>query len=77
MRRILKSNPASDNEHQVSVSSKEPANESPDRSLAGLGHSHAGLAHPDNHFSVAVMESGIVFHSICEFSPYLDTGSLT
>lgn len=69
MRRTLRSISAVDNEQQVSSPSKEPSNESPDRSLAGLGHSHAGLIHPDNHFSVAVMESGIVFHSIREFLP--------
>jgi zinc transporter 1/2/3 len=34
--------------------------------VADLGHSHAGLMHPDNRLSVAVMESGIVFHSICK-----------
>ncbi|PVH77314.1 Zip-domain-containing protein [Cadophora sp. DSE1049] len=36
----------------------------PDTSIAALGHAHSNNMHPDSHFSVAVMESGIVFHSI-------------
>ncbi|KAK0115635.1 hypothetical protein ONS95_000094 [Cadophora gregata] len=36
----------------------------PDTYIAALGHAHSNNMHPDSHFSVAVMESGIVFHSI-------------
>ncbi|KAH7403106.1 zinc/iron transporter [Cadophora sp. MPI-SDFR-AT-0126] len=36
----------------------------PDTSIAALGHAHSNNMHPDSHFSVAVMEAGIVFHSI-------------
>ncbi|KAH7336592.1 zinc/iron transporter [Rhexocercosporidium sp. MPI-PUGE-AT-0058] len=36
----------------------------PDTSIAALGHAHSNKIHPDSHFSVAIMESGIVFHSI-------------
>lgn len=39
-------------------------NAAPDSALAALGHGHSGELGPDSHFSVAVMESGIVFHSI-------------
>ncbi len=53
---------------QLSASSKEVAQAVPrpeDTSIAALGHAHSNGMHPDSHFSVAVMEAGIVFHSIC------------
>lgn len=43
----------------------------PDTSIAALGHAHSNNMHPDSHFSVAVMESGIVFHSIRMSLPQL------
>ncbi|CAL3972288.1 unnamed protein product [Diplocarpon coronariae] len=52
---------------QLSTSSKETVHAVPrpvDNSIAALGHSHGGGLDTETHFSVAVMESGIIFHSI-------------
>ncbi|KAK2625473.1 hypothetical protein QTJ16_004785 [Diplocarpon rosae] len=59
--------PATVDSEQLSTSSKEAAHVVPhpvDNSIAALGHSHGGGLDTETHFSVAVMESGIIFHSI-------------
>ncbi|KAL2063756.1 hypothetical protein VTL71DRAFT_5561 [Oculimacula yallundae] len=62
--------PAADAEQYSETSPKgsthanHPAPAAQDTSIAALGHAHSSGMHPDSHFSVAVMESGIVFHSI-------------
>ena len=61
---------AADSEHFSESSPKgsthaPTAPVAPDTTIAALGHAHSNNMHPDTHFSVAVMESGIVFHSIC------------
>lgn len=59
-----------DSEEQFSESQrgKTPTREisgiTPNTTLAALGHNHGANIGPDNHFNVAIMESGIVFHSI-------------
>ncbi|CZT52375.1 related to Fe2+/Zn2+ regulated transporter [Rhynchosporium secalis] len=62
--------PSSDAE-QVSTNSAKGSTDgahapaAQDTSIGALGHAHSsGDGHRDSHFSVAVMESGIVFHSI-------------
>ncbi|KAL5314525.1 hypothetical protein ACEPPN_017165 [Leptodophora sp. 'Broadleaf-Isolate-01'] len=59
--------PAVDSEQFSETSPKgstHSAPSPPDTSIAALGHAHSNAMHPESHFSVAVMESGIVFHSI-------------
>lgn len=58
-----------ENEQQSSDSLKastptKEITDAPNTTLAALGHNHGANIGPDNHFNVAVMESGIVFHSI-------------
>lgn len=60
---------AADSEHFSESSPKGSTHSpaapvAPDTTIAALGHAHSNNMHPDTHFSVAVMESGIVFHSI-------------
>lgn len=58
---------ASTDVEQHSDSGKETTHDTThpaDTTLAGLSHAHSSSIHPDTHFSVMVMEAGIVFHSI-------------
>lgn len=64
-----------DNEQQFSESLKastptrELSNTTPNTTLAALRHNHGANIGPDNHFNVAVMEAGIVFHCIRKSFP--------
>ncbi|EKD18135.1 uncharacterized protein L3040_007686 [Drepanopeziza brunnea f. sp. 'multigermtubi'] len=56
-----------DSEEQLSTSPKDTNPTVPrtsNTSIAALGHAHPIGLHPDTHFSVAVMEAGVMFHSI-------------
>ena len=56
-----------DSEQQISDSIKETSHTPEplhDTTIAALGHGHSGIIGPDNHFNVAVLEAGIIFHSI-------------
>ncbi|KAI9047789.1 hypothetical protein LZ554_008499 [Drepanopeziza brunnea f. sp. 'monogermtubi'] len=56
-----------DSEEQLSTSRKGTNPTVPstsNTSIAALGHAHPIGLHPDTHFSVAVLEAGVMFHSI-------------